>query len=337
MLVRIVKDWSYPDVTRQFKDNTLSWEGIDFTFDPVEHCDYLISLNPPKEKTIVNCPRGNRWLVLQEPPIKAYNWHTKSIAHFDRVFSQWPNTTHSDAVMTSTQTAIPWHVNLNFSTLQALQPQHKATNAVSSITSINHSFPGHKLRWRLLEHLAQENFHVDLFGKGFNYIEDKYDALAPFRYSIAIENSFFPHYWSEKIVDCFLSWTMPIYCGAPNITDYFPADSMILIDPNDPSESRKIICDAIQSKKWERNLDAISESRNRVLNHYQLFPWIKKQIDQSGQLADAPLDNAPIEPNPRPRKSQLARLLFRAQRRAGLKKVQGLKAYKDAVSLSRPL
>ena len=30
---------------------------------------------------------------------------------------------------------------------------------------------------------------------------------------------------SEKIADCFLAWTMPIYYGCPRIAEYFPAES----------------------------------------------------------------------------------------------------------------
>jgi hypothetical protein len=92
-----------------------------------------------------------------------------------------------------------------------------------------------------------------------------------------IENYSGLDYWSEKLADCFLAWTMPIYFGCTNIFNYFPRESMICVDVNDPHVI-EIIQQGIKDKLWEKNLDAISEARNRILNQYQLFPFIVNQI-----------------------------------------------------------
>jgi len=52
---------------------------------------------------------------------------------------------------------------------------------------------------------------------------------------VAVENSGHDHYWTEKVADCFLAGTVPIYRGAPNIRAYFPAEAMIVIDTLDPA------------------------------------------------------------------------------------------------------
>ena len=57
---------------------------------------------------------------------------------------------------------------------------------------------------------------------GFN---SKDDILILSKYTLAIENTSEPHYFSEKITDAFLCNTMPIYFGAPNIFEYFPKNS----------------------------------------------------------------------------------------------------------------
>src|SRR5687768_17715451 len=51
-----------------------------------------------------------------------------------------------------------------------------------------------------------------------------------YRYSLAIENFSGPYYWTEKVIDCYLSWTMPLYFGCTNLADYFPAESFVQID-----------------------------------------------------------------------------------------------------------
>jgi hypothetical protein len=35
-----------------------------------------------------------------------------------------------------------------------------------------------------------------------------------------------------------------------------------------------------QSNSWEKNIEAIVEARNRVLNQYQLFPFLHHHISQ---------------------------------------------------------
>jgi hypothetical protein len=118
---------------------------------------------------------------------------------------------------------------------------------------------GHNLRLQLIEYLQSVQYDYDLYGRGFNQIDNKFDALYPYKYSIAIENSRFNHYWTDKITDCFLSWTLPFYYGAQNIHKYFPKESFIIINPNRKEETLKII-------------------KNVILNKYQFFPFMTSEI-----------------------------------------------------------
>jgi len=50
-------------------------------------------------------------------------------------------------------------------------------------------------------------------------------------YSIALENSSITNYFTEKLIDCLITKTIPIYWGCPNITEYF--DTSYWIDVKD--------------------------------------------------------------------------------------------------------
>jgi hypothetical protein len=50
-----------------------------------------------------------------------------------------------------------------------------------------------------------------------------------YQYSIVIENSREINYFSEKLLDCLLTKTVPIYFGCPNISDYFDTEGWILL------------------------------------------------------------------------------------------------------------
>lgn len=65
--------------------------------------------------------------------------------------------------------------------------------------------------------------------------ESKRDTLTGYRFSFCYENSRYPDYISEKLFDCFLAGCVPIYIGAPNVTDYVPRDAFI-----DPEEFRDL-------------------------------------------------------------------------------------------------
>lgn len=56
---------------------------------------------------------------------------------------------------------------------------------------------------------------------------DKEEIFGDSQYGIAIENFSHMGYFSEKILDCFLLKTIPIYWGCSNIGDFFNKDGII--------------------------------------------------------------------------------------------------------------
>lgn len=173
-------------------------------------------------------------------------------------------------------TALPWHVDKDYDFLRKVKPEEKL-KTLSWITSSKTMAAGHRNRMQFPANLQKE-IPFDLFGYGFTPIKDKWDGLSPYKYSIAIENHRNPYYWTEKIADCFLAWTMPIYCGCTRIDQYFPAEAIISIDINDP-DAFDIIKDSTQRELQKKNIDAIEYARNKVLNEYQFFPFITKEIN----------------------------------------------------------
>jgi len=89
-------------------------------------------------------------------------------------------------------------------------------------------------------------------------------------------------------MDVFLSWSMPIYYGCTNITDYFPREPMILIAINKPEEAIEIINKAVADDLWSKNIEAIREARNLVLNKYQTFPMIKALKENELDMTERP-------------------------------------------------
>src|SRR5690606_14236020 len=91
---------------------------------------------------------------------------------------------------------------------------------ISIISSGKTITTGHKLRHSVIGRLAKE-LGIDVYGRGYTPVEKKIDALRDYRFSIVIENSRQNHFFTEKLVDCFATGTIPIYWGMSNIDKYF--------------------------------------------------------------------------------------------------------------------
>jgi hypothetical protein len=103
------------------------------------------------------------------------------------------------------------------------------TEDVSLIASNRRDLEGHKLRHAV----AEATDGVTLMGRAYAPFEHKHEGLAPFRFSVVIENIRAQGYFSEKLVDALLCETVPIYWGAPDVADYFDPDGMIVCTTQD--------------------------------------------------------------------------------------------------------
>lgn len=110
---------------------------------------------------------------------------------------------------------------------------YNKTKNVSIITSNKRSTPMHVFRTECVKFITENGLPVDVFGVGFNEIRGKIEGLRDYRYSITIENGEMENYFTEKILDCFLTGTVPIYKGCPNIDKYFNIEGIITFDTID--------------------------------------------------------------------------------------------------------
>jgi hypothetical protein len=98
--------------------------------------------------------------------------------------------------------------------------EHPAkTKRVSFVGSLAHADDGAYAFRRVVASELQARGDIDCFGKGIYEIPAKPPAIAPYCFSVAMENAARDHYFSEKLVDCILLETIPIYYGCPGIGD----------------------------------------------------------------------------------------------------------------------
>lgn len=74
-------------------------------------------------------------------------------------------------------------------------------------------------------------------------VKDKQALLLEHKFTLAFENTAYPGYTTEKIIDAFLAGTIPIYWGDPAITQHFNAKAFIQCREGEP------IADVVQRIK----------------------------------------------------------------------------------------
>lgn len=104
-------------------------------------------------------------------------------------------------------------------------------------------------------------------------------GLERFQFSMAIENSRENNYFSEKLTDCFLMDVMPIYYGCPNVKEFFPPNSMRILDPENIEDDR-FLQEVIFSPLTKDETDAIEESKMLVLDKFSIWPTVEKYINE---------------------------------------------------------
>ena len=277
--VAVHDDWTdFPDALRFLTPaGSGTWDGV--TFAPaadLPDADFVLVLNRPAADGIaVACPPERLWFASGEPPTLFHRpLHlgqgegtvvvTCDVALCRQPPAELGRTYHFDMAMLRT-----WSVRRTLDELRRMPPPEK-TAGLSWITSDLRTLRGHRRRMDFLEALRRQDIPFDLYGRGFRPIPDKWDGLAPYRYSIAFENSDAPAYFSEKVMDCFVTLTMPIFFGTPHLGRFFPEGSFVRLDPDDPDVFERLRA-VVASDRWRTGRPALLAARRLVLERYNLF------------------------------------------------------------------
>ena len=97
------------------------------------------------------------------------------------------------------------------------------------------------------------------------------------QFAIIIENSQCKHYFTEKIVDCFMTKTIPLYWGCPNIDEYFNTAGIIKFTDLDDCYNKIL---ALTPDIYDNKLDVIEENYNTAVKYRDLNGRIRDEILQ---------------------------------------------------------
>ena len=283
---------------RQLPGRGYEWGEYHFHInEDVPEADFWVVYSKGQRKTeTCKCSPNNTLFITGEPET-VYHYSHGFVKQFARVLSVQDKIRHGN--MRMVQPAQPWHIgkithntgqsisvkySQDFDSLSTVQPEK--TKLMSIITSNKCFTQGHKDRIEFAKRLKEYyGDSLDLFGHGFRDFDDKWEVIAPYKYHICIENSAYPHYWTEKLADCYLGLAFPFYYGCPNLAEYFSPNSSLPIDIHDADASISAINKAIEQDIYSCRNNDIAQARLNVLNDYNLFALLAEEFANMNPIA----------------------------------------------------
>lgn len=141
-------------------------------------------------------------------------------------------------------------------------------NHITFVTSSKNKTTGHKLRLSIYDYLQSID---DVNGleiyqhKSPPHHSIRNDFFANAKYHISVENSIQKNYFTEKLIDCFASKTIPIYCGCPNVSDFFNIDGILVFNNIEELEN---ILGNINEDLYMQKKDIIEENYELAKKYY---------------------------------------------------------------------
>jgi hypothetical protein len=265
-----------------------NWE---FTY---EHIKYNLYSNSNIVVFVDNIPseniekKDNKWVYIQVESTlisgSQIQYLLKDDSRFDLIFTFDPNLLHKNkSIKFLPNNKVYWtsptnDLKINLNLPENLPIEYNISNKkfqISMLCGGKNWCPGHQLRRKYWENqkrilipkkfIYSQNYEdLSIFDGNVkaSYKKDKTELFIDSMFHIAIENNRAENYFTEKLIDCIVSKTLPIYYGCPNIHEYFNINGMIII--NDLNDIDKI--NDLTEKYYYDHLIYIEENYQKMLN-----------------------------------------------------------------------
>lgn len=154
----------------------------------------------------------------------SHNFVLQNYNNFDIVL------THNDKLLKNCPNALFYPLGGTYLTTEEMDlcASSIKTKMISMMFSNKQYAPGHILRHNIFNSFKKE---IDSMGSGVTGTTvAKYLSLKDYKFTIAVENIKEDFYFSEKLIECFLTKTVPIYWGCPSIGNFFNAEGFLIFD-----------------------------------------------------------------------------------------------------------
>jgi hypothetical protein len=211
--------------------------------------------------------KGKKIGMLMEPRAinpHSYNYVSENNVKFDKILTY-------DKELLNKSDKFEFYPHCGCWIQPELQNVYDKTKLLSIIASNKQQTIGHRLRHQVVFLNQQINADMDVYGNGYNPVKHKIEAMKDYAFTIVIENSKTDYYFTEKLIDAFMTGTVPIYWGCPSIGDFFNLDGILVF--NDLNDLLIQIND-LSLDKYNTMLEAVKENFEKAKNYLIAEDWI---------------------------------------------------------------
>ncbi len=248
-------DGTYPFFLLKNKLNALDIEISTQDMEPLENADLLLFLDIPLDFTKYSASLKKYLIITESELIKPQNWNLENHKYFEKIF------TWNDDFVDNKK-----YFKLNFSNKirSTAAENFKRTRfccLIAGKKSVNHTLELYSKRVEAIRWFEKNKPQLfDLYGVGWDLhqftgpiwlrafnrihflrqilaakfpsykgkVSSKLQTLLGYQFSICFENAHgISGYITEKIFDSLFAGCIPIYWGAPNVTEFIPESCFI--------------------------------------------------------------------------------------------------------------
>jgi hypothetical protein len=273
---------SSANLLKRFMANYPVWDtALEFTI--AEDYDYAVVFNRTKEYIQTD---AKIITVIQEPSWSPAHADTSFLQHSDFLIIHDPalfEKTHGIKLggkVIESPAYLFFHDHVDKTFFHYATNTEKIRKLSMIVSHLDYPIGIYQKRFNLVRQILDSDLDIDIYGSGWTtndtrfkgFVDYKFTALLPYQYSIAIENSEERNYVTEKFVDCVLCDTIPIYHGAPNISEIYDDKYFWTID----LESDRVIEDI--KRIVNAPLRSSTANKTKYFNDYNLYKKLKELI-----------------------------------------------------------
>lgn len=233
-------------------------------------------------------PKGSVRIVMMVEPLRGHMFELvqKFPAYYDYVL------TYEDEILQTNPKAILFHCTDTW--VKGFVPPERKF-CVSTVVGGKNDLrmEGYAMRHELWHRQGEVTIPREFFlSSNYKWVQGDYNnalvlgetkhPLFTSMFHIAIENRHMKHYFSEKLLDCFFTKTVPIYCGCQNIEDYFNIDGIIVCKNVDDIIKR---CNTLNPDVYAEMMPAIEDNYNIAQPRADYMEQLKNKITEILQKA----------------------------------------------------
>jgi hypothetical protein len=148
---------------------------------------------------------------------------------------------------------------------------------VSYITSSKSNTKNHVFRHEVFNYLKGVKDVEIMSHMSPPRIESKLPFYQDSMYSIVIENDSVKNWFTEKLIDCLITSTIPIYKGCPNIGDFFDRSGIITFDTISELE---YILNNINESFFKMKIETINKNRMEATKYSDIWKRISNRFKE---------------------------------------------------------